>query len=58
MITYSYIEERYCIYCKRNVGIEYTHMSSGDTIKRCLNKFCANETEPELCFYNTNTPAL
>lgn len=47
MMIYSYIEERYCPIYKQNVGIEYTQMSDGNVVKRCLSRLCRAEEPGE-----------
>lgn len=58
MTIYSYIEERYCLRCKKNVGVEYTRMNNGELVKRCLNRSCCipafTDRDPDrYCFFHT-----
>lgn len=52
MEIYTHIEERFCSQCRRNVGVEYTHLDDGSVIKRCLSKCCSKEQEDASCFFN------
>ncbi|MFZ2537424.1 MAG: hypothetical protein WAX04_00795 [Oscillospiraceae bacterium] len=49
MFIYSYIEERYCTDCKKNVGIEYSHNDDGTKKAECLNKTCQKEGIMDTC---------
>ena len=58
MTLYSYIEERYCLRCKKNVGVEYTQMNNGELVKRCLNRSCcapplSDQDSDRYCFFHT-----
>lgn len=42
MTGYSYIEERYCVVCKKNVGVKYTLTEDGKRQTVCLQPECEN----------------
>lgn len=52
---HSYLEERYCIHCKQNVGVEYTRTADGEIIKRCLTRACGERDGAKNCFFNTHS---
>lgn len=49
MFIYSYIEEKYCIKCKKNVGVEYSHDDDGTIKSECLNKVCEMNGNSNQC---------
>ncbi len=49
MFIYSYIEERYCTNCKRNVGVEYSHSDDGTKKAECLHKTCEKQDPTYKC---------
>lgn len=61
MSLYYYVEERYCIPCKRNVGVECHCESSGERRTICLNADCKERISSSgsaPCFETAQAPPM